>query len=72
MHPMTAPRTSENDSRERIYTSFSKRRRVQSEQKLPREDTYNQSQVDVRALRGQVAQAMLHKNRVITFIQVQH
>jgi hypothetical protein len=45
---------------------------VQSEQKLPREDTYNQSQVDVRALRGQVAQAMLHKNRVITFIQVQH
>lgn len=68
--PKTAKKLSSDE--DRIFTSFSKRRRIQSEQKLrpPREDTYRSTTVAIGSLKAQIATAALHKKRVINAIQL--
>lgn len=74
---MTVARTSEEfceDRSERIYTSFSKRRRVRSEQKIssPKEDKYSRASVNMNDLKAKITQAHLYKKRVINVIQLVH
>lgn len=68
----TAKKSVDSDSEDRIFTSFSKRRRVQSEQKLrtPNEDTYRRAAVDIHSLKARITNATLNKRRVVNAIQL--